>query len=256
MKKVLLIANWKMNFGIQQGYSAMKKLYSGLLRRAHTCNVVVCTDFVTLPGLSHFLDTKKKNILIGAQDCFYESRGTYTGEVSPQSLKELGCTYVILGHSERRIVLHESSEVVSKKVQAVLKANLTPILCVGEHKILSQKKAEDFLEKQLCSSLANISLTPKQSLAIAYEPVWAIGTGTAYKVTCDPNALKKRIDFLRKSIKKSFGASFEKRCIYMYGGSVNSKTALSFIKEGGVNGLLIGTASLDVGEFLAIIDTL
>ncbi len=256
MKKTLIIANWKMNLGIQQGYGVIKKLYPGLLKRANTCSVVVCPDFVTLPGLSHFLDTKKKNILIGAQDCFYESRGTYTGEVSPQSLKELGCTYVILGHSERRIVLHESSDVISKKIQAALKASLTPILCVGEHKVVSQKKAEDFLKKQLCSSLVNVTLTPKQSLVIAYEPVWAIGTGTGYKTTCDPVILKNRIDFLRRSIEKTFGASFEKRCTYMYGGSVNSKTAQSFIKEGGVNGLLVGTASLDVSEFLAIIDSI
>jgi len=250
MKKSLIVANWKMNLSIKQGYIYIKKLYPSLLRKAHAGTVVICPDFVTLPGLSHFLDSKKKNIYLGAQDCFYESKGTYTGEVSPQSLKELGCTHVILGHSERRITLHESSDVISKKINAALKANLIPIVCVGEQKILSQKKAEEFLEKQLIASLTNITYTPKQSLVIAYEPVWAIGTGTS----CDPITLKKKSAFLKGVIEKKFGIPFAKKCTFLYGGSVNSKTAPSFIREGGVNGLLVGTASLDVAEFLAIID--
>ncbi len=147
MKKVLLVANWKMHSGFTQGYTYIQKLYADLLKKKYVSTVVVCPDFVTLPGLSHFLDGRKKGIQLGAQDSFYELKGTFTGEVSPQSLKELGCTHVILGHSERRMILNESSEIISKKIKTVLKTNLIPIVCVGEQKILSQTRGVDFLEK-------------------------------------------------------------------------------------------------------------
>lgn len=256
MKKKLIIANWKMNLSIRQGVKNIQTLYRECAKKKSKNTLVLCPDFTTLSCVSHFLKEKKKLFSLGAQDCFYESRGTYTGEISPQNLKELGCDYVIIGHSERRMILQESSDTISKKIHQAIFCGLIPIVCVGEQKLLSQKQGNNFLEKQILVSLNHISLSPSQSIVIAYEPVWAIGTGTSYHASCDPILLKTKIDFLKTIMLKKFGVHLAKRVSYIYGGSVTSKTSHAFIKEGTADGLLVGTASLDLKEFNEIIDSI
>lgn len=254
MSKTLIVANWKMNLSPSEALKKTKAFYTYILKHPKKIEVVLCPDFLSLQGILFFLKEKRTSLTIGAQDCFYENTGPFTGEVSPYQLKELGCTYVIVGHSERRIHLQESSELISRKIQQALRGNLIPIVCVGEHIKMSQKQSETFLEKQLLGSLENIVLHARQSLIIAYEPVWAIGTGTSYKASCSPEELTQKISLIKKCMKKRFGSHQEKSFSYLYGGSVTSQTAYDFIHQGNVDGLLVGTASLDQKEFLGIIN--
>jgi triosephosphate isomerase len=213
MKKLLIVANWKMN---PENFSQAKILFNLVKKRIKNIKnteVIICPPFV-------FLSLLKAN---GAQDCFWEERGAYTGEISPKMLKNLDCQYVIIGHSERRHYLGETDEMINKKLKAALKMGLKPILCIAN---LSQLKKglEGIFEK----------------IIIAYEPLSAIGTGKPY----DWEKAKKTKDKIQKILSKNIKI--------LYGGSVNSENALSYIKQGGFQGLLIGSASLKAKEFIKI----
>lgn len=212
MKKIFIIANWKCN---PKSLAEAK----GLFDRVKRTNAIICPPFVYLSELSYDK--------LGAQDCFWEQAGAYTGEVSPKMLKSLGVKYVIIGHSERR-AMGETEEIIEKKLRAALKANLIPILCIGE------KKGEN-AKKVISRQLKNKNL---KGAIIAYEPVWAIGTGNF----CKPQKAKQALDFIKQRINNKV----------LYGGSVNSKIAGDYIKVG-FDGLLVGGASLDAKEFIKIV---
>ncbi len=212
MEKILIVANWKMNPSSLAEARKLFNLENKGTRRFKRVEVVICPPFIYLPVL------KAK----GAQDCFWEEKGAFTGEVSAKMLKDFGVKYVILGHSERRKYQKETDETINKKIKAVISAGLKPILCVAN---LSQ------LEK----SSKDIS----EEIIVAYEPVFAIGTGKP----CEPLMAKKmrdKIDYSR----------------VLYGGSVNSQNARDYIEKAGFQGLLVGGASLNPAEFIKIIQSI
>ncbi len=224
--KPLIIANWKCNpKTLENAKELFNKIKNGI-KNTKKAEVVIAPPFVWLPIL--------KGIVLAAQDCVWEECGPYTGEISPQMLKNFGIRYIIVGHSERRIHFKETDEMINRKLEAVLKAGLRPVLCIGE------KKGEDaykIIEKQLKQDLKGFSGKDLNKIIIAYEPVWAIGTGDF----CKPEKAKKALVFIKKKINTRI----------LYGGSVNSKIAKSYIKVG-FDGLLVGGASLDAEEFIKI----
>jgi len=219
MKK-LIVANWKMNpaslIGARKLFNSVKK-----------------TKAVICPPLVYLTEFNYKPL--GAQNCHWQESGPYTGEVSPKMLKNLGVEYVIIGHSERRNYFKETDEMINKKVKAALKAGLKPILCIGEKK---GENSEKVISNQLKQDLKGISRKDLPKAIIAYEPVWAIGTGDF----CPADTAEKTRDFIRGKLNNKV----------LYGGSVNSKIANDYIKVG-FDGLLVGGASLDAQEFIKIV---
>jgi triosephosphate isomerase len=222
--KPLIVANWKMN---PQTLAEAKRIFNSVKKGiggVRNSRVVVCPPFVFLSELK----TKSSVLKLGAQDCFWEGGGAYTGEISPLALRGFGCQYVILGHSERRKYQKESDEVINKKIKLVLKEKLKPILCI------------DNIE-QVKKDLKGIGRREIRDLVIAYEPLFAIGTGKS----CSP----KRAERMRILIQKKM----KSRLAVLYGGSVNSKNAENYIKEAGFQGLLVGGASLKPKEFVRLV---
>jgi len=218
--KTLIIANWKCNPG---NLVKAKKLFSAVKKGTEVVKgveVVVCPPFVYLSKLS--------GLTLGAQNCFWEDEGAFTGEISPLMLKNIGCKYVIIGHSERRRYFKETCIMVNKKLKAVLANNLKPILCIDN---INQVKR----------ALKGISKKEVKKIIIAYEPIFAIGTGKVCSIS-----KAKKMNF---SIKKILGET----AAILYGGSVNSKNAKDFIEKAEFQGLLIGGASLNSKEFVKII---
>lgn len=248
MAKTIIVANWKMNpltskeaeklfLDVAKGVSGIKK-----------SEIVVCPPHIYLDKLSDTRQTKK--IILGAQDAFYGEVGAFTGEVSGDMLYELGARYVILGHSERR-GRGESSEEINKKIKGALSAGLRPILCVGEtirdenHEYFGMVKAE--VEK--CTN--GIPKSSLSKMTIAYEPVWAISTTKDHKDASAQDSREMAI-FIRKVLSDKFGKDAGGVKI-LYGGSVNERDAEEFLRDGGVDGLLVGRASLSAKKFTEIV---
>lgn len=239
MKK-LIVANWKCN---PVTLKEVKQLFNSIkrgIKNLKYVEVVICPPFVYLPFISSFK--------LGAQDCFWEEKGPFTSQISPLMLKNLGCEYVIVGHSERR-AFGETDEIINKKIKAAIKAKLKPILCIGET-LEERRKGKTFqiLKEQLKKGLKDISFLKvhRSSFIVAYEPVWAIGTGKP----CQPKETKKVLQFLKEFIQSLnyFGI----QPLFLYGGSVNSENARDYI-EVGFDGLLVGGASLNPKEFVKIV---
>ncbi len=230
----LIVGNWKMN---PPNLAQAKRLFSLVAKGAKNLKgvrVVICPPFLYLPYFS-----SKNHLFLGAQNCFWEKTGAFTGEISPLMLKSLKVKYVILGHSERRRIFSETDVMVAKKIKTALDLKLNPILCIGENlKERKTKKTRIVLKKQLKGSLSGLKKEKLSQVILAYEPVWAIGSG----YPCDAKEAKDTLIFLRKFFKNKI----------LYGGSVNSQNA-RFYLEAGFDGLLIGGASLKAQEFIKII---
>ena len=243
----LIVGNWKMN---PSNLSQAKRLFSLVAKGVKTfkgVRAVICPPFLYLPYFS-----SKDNLFLGAQNCFWEKEGAFTGEISPLMLKSLKVKYVILGHSERRFILGENSQTISRKIKQAIKAGLTPILCVGEPREERRKgKAFQFLEKEIKSSLKGISLQEVKNMIIAYEPIWAIGTGNF----CPADDALTVALFIKKVVSKKFGAKTAKSLKVLYGGSIDANNAKSYLKQEAISGLLVGSSSLKPKEFLKIIKT-
>jgi len=236
--KPLIVANWKMNPTTLEGAKLLFEAVKKEVKNIKKVEIVICPPFTFLSNIQYPIS----NIKLGAQDCFWEEKGAFTGEISPLMLKNLGCEYIIIGHSERR-KLGETDEMINKKIKAVITAKLKPILCIGEtEKERKLGKTFQMLKDQLKDDLKN--LTSKtynlKPLVIVYEPVWAIGTGNP----CSSKEAKKVFLFLQK---------FFGKVPVLYGGSVNSENAASYIHEANFQGLLVGGASLNPKEFIKII---
>ncbi len=230
MEKPIVVANWKMN--PQKEEEAVR-----IAKFSDKKGVVVCSPFV-------FLSVVKKEIKkadLGAQNCFFEKRGAFTGETSSLMLKNYGCKYVIIGHSERRELFDEKEEEIKKKINVLLDEKITPIFCVGE-----DEKNKESLKDQL-RVLENISL---KKIIIAYEPKFAIGTGNA----CDTEEAEKKKVLIKSILAKSHEGG--EGVVILYGGSVDSKNALSYIKKAGFDGLLVGAASIKEKEFVGLLKNL
>ena len=246
MKK-LIIGNWKMNLGVGDASLYLHKL-ADMIPAQRTVDVVLAPTILTLQSLS--LQVNRRQFKLAAQNCYWRDQGAYTGEVSAAQLKGIA-DYVLIGHSERRYQFNETDKDIRAKVQAAMRNHLLPVLCVGETALeRSANETIDVLHDQLVGGLANITSDELADLTIAYEPVWAIGTGE----NAMPKDVKFAVSVIRKQISQLFGAKFAKEVRVLYGGSVNIDNAKSYLEIQGVDGLLIGGASLDAHQFAGIVD--
>lgn len=247
MKKKIIVGNWKMN---PRTIKEAEKLFNGIAKnisRIKKTDIVICAPFIYLDKLAKIRTAKIK---IGAQNAFWEEVGPYTGEVSGEMLYNIGARYVILGHSERR-ALGETNALINKKIKASLSAGLRPIVCVGENTRDESHRYFNLIKTQLEECLAGISKNSISKIIIAYEPVWALSsTLNRHDATSDDS--REMAIFIRKVLSDKFGGEVSKVRI-IYGGSANEKDAEDFLKNGGVDGLLPGRASLDAKNFTKII---
>ncbi len=245
MRKII-VGNWKMN---PVSLKEAEKLFSGV---AKAVSGVKKNDLVICPPFLYIEKLKKlsKKIILGAQDAFGKDVGAFTGEISVEMLYNVGARYVIVGHSERR-ALGESDEEINKKIKASLSVGLLPILCVGESERDENHSYFNLVKNQLEECLSGISKNSISKIIVAYEPVWAISTTPNRRDANASDSLEMSI-FIRKILADRFGSDAHKVRI-IYGGSVNEKDALEFLKHGGVDGLLVGKASLDVKKFTEIV---
>lgn len=246
MRTPFVAGNWKMNKTIAETRELISAMSAGL-GDIQGVEKVLCPSFISLMAASELL--KDSNIGLGAQNMHWEEKGAFTGEVSPAMLKEL-CSYVILGHSERRAYFGETDGIVNKKLISAQKFDLTPIVCVGE--TLDQyesKQTREVVSKQTSLSLKGISSDFASRIVVAYEPVWAIGTGKASNGE-EANAVVK--DVIRPALAELFGDETSQAIRVLYGGSVTSSNAAEFFSQPDIDGALVGGASLKVDEFIAI----
>jgi triosephosphate isomerase (TIM) len=247
MRKKFVAGNWKMNTDGRSAVALAKAVAAGAAGLEGK-TVAVCPPFVYLSAVSAAV--KKSSLAIGAQDMYFEANGAFTGEISAAMLKDVGCTYVICGHSERRHVLGEKDDLINKKIKAALAGGLLPIFCVGE--LLSERdggQTEAVVDRQLKLGLAGISEAQMASITIAYEPVWAIGTGR----TATPQQAQEVHAFIRKRLAAMYGQQVAEQTCIQYGGSVKPGNAADLMGQPDVDGLLVGGASLKAEDFVGII---
>ncbi|MCS7023096.1 MAG: triose-phosphate isomerase [Gemmataceae bacterium] len=246
-----IAGNWKMYTTLEQARQLAQRVAQGVDSvLAQKVRVAVCPPFPWLLPVAEVL--RGSAVALGAQDCHYEREGAYTGQVSPYMLREAGCQYVIIGHSERRHGLGESDEFLNKKLHGALRAGLHVIFCIGE--LLTEREAnqtEQVLQRQLLGGLAGLTAEQLQQVTIAYEPVWAIGTG---RVATEEQAEHAHA-FVRRTIAELFGSNAAENVLIQYGGSVKPENAAGLLKQPDVDGCLVGGASLNAEAFLAILRT-
>jgi len=246
MRKPIIAGNWKMNKTPSEAVELVNEL-KPLVKDAEA-EVVVCPPFVCLPAVAQALEGS--NIALGAQNMHFEEKGAFTGEIAPGMLKELGVKYVIIGHSERRQYFAETDETVNKKVHAAFAHDLTPIVCVGETlEEREQGVTEKVVEKQTRAALAGLSKENAEKTVIAYEPVWAIGTGK----TATSQQANEVIAFIRGIIADMFGKDVAEKVRIQYGGSMNAGNASELMAMPDIDGGLIGGASLKAEDFSKVV---
>ncbi|MFN4905882.1 MAG: triose-phosphate isomerase [Planctomycetota bacterium] len=247
MRRLLIAGNWKMNLDRGRSLALVQGLVESL-RNTSNVDVAVCPPSVYLGELGKALHGS--NIGLGAQNAYNQPEGAYTGEVSCGMLKDVGCQYVILGHSERRAIFGETDLMVNEKLHAVLAAGLTPIVCVGE--TLQEREAgktQQVVESQCKGSLAGLSHEQMLKTVLAYEPVWAIGTGK----TATPAQAEEVHKDIRDLLGSLFSNETSQKVIILYGGSVKADNALELLSEPNIDGALVGGASLKQDSFLGIV---
>jgi triosephosphate isomerase len=248
MSKKIVIANWKMNPPTLKEAEALFLSIAKAFKNTKNSEVVICSPFVFLADLKK---KNKKKLSLGAQNVFFEKKGPYTGEVSGGMLKSFGVKYVIVGHSDRRAI-GETNEIIAKKVLAVLKIGITPILCIGETHRDHSGSYLAFIKKQLTESINGIPKTMLSKIIITYEPVWAISTSKTREITSEDS--KEMAIFIKKTISDISDAKTAHSIRVIYGGSVNPKNYQELLSNGGVDGVLVGAASLSVKDFSQIIN--
>lgn len=249
MRKNIVAGNWKMNKTLQEGLTLANELNVALANTQLNCDVIIGTPFIHLASVAAAVDTKK--IAVAAQNCASKASGAYTGEVSAAMVKSTGAGYVILGHSERREYYGETSAILNEKVALALANGLTPIYCCGEAlEVRNANQQNDYVKNQLEETVFNLSADDFKKIVIAYEPIWAIGTG----VTASTEQAQEMLAFIRSIIAGKFGKDIAEGTSILYGGSCNAKNAGELFAQPDIDGGLIGGASLKVEDFKAIID--
>ena len=247
MRKKLIIGNWKMNLNMQEASLYLHKLME-VLKPRRDVEVVVAPTTLTLQSLS--LQINRRIAKLAAQNCYWRDHGAYTGEVPAAHLRGIA-DYVLIGHSERRYIFIESDKDIRLKVQAAIRNRLQPILCIGE---TAQERAlgetRDVLADQLTSGLANVTAEELDKVVIAYEPIWAIGTGDNAK----PVDVKKATQMIRQHVAHLYGKKAAEEVRILYGGSITVDNAADYLAISGLDGLLVGAASLDIHQFTEIIE--
>ncbi|WP_304295878.1 triose-phosphate isomerase [Porphyromonas gulae] len=249
MRKNIVAGNWKMNKTLQEGVALAKELDAALKGRTINCDVIIGTPFIHLASIAAAIDTTR--IAVAAENCADKESGAYTGEVSAAMVASTGARYVIIGHSERRAYYHETSAILMEKVKLALTNELTPIFCVGE--VLEEREAGKHFEvvaRQIEEALFALDQADFAKLILAYEPVWAIGTGK----TATSDQAQEMHAHIRKIISAKYGKEVADGCSILYGGSCNAANAKELFSRPDVDGGLIGGASLSVDKFLPIIE--
>jgi triosephosphate isomerase len=243
MRKPFIAANWKMHKTISESEAFLSEFVT-LVRDVHDVTMVIAPPFTSLARVAE--RCKDTNVLVAAQNMFFEEKGAYTGEISPVMLTDIGCSYVIVGHSERRQYFLETDVIVNRKVQAALKRNIGVIFCIGES--LAEREAGktfEVLRRELEGGLNGVD---PAGIVFAYEPIWAIGTGK----TASPEQAQEAHAFIREGLKTFYGKKAEELCI-IYGGSVTPENVDSLMNGGDVDGALVGGASLKPESFARIV---
>ena len=247
-KQKIVIANWKMKLNLAETLMLAKEM-NAKFKNFDKGKIVICPSHISLVETKKIL--KNSSIRLGAQNVFWEERGAYTGEVSPGQLVEAGCEYAVIGHSERRKYMLENYEMIHLKLKAAInQEKLTPIVCIGENSDERKTERRDFvLIDQLHQALGGINILSDQKIIIAYEPIWAIGSGVAI----EPGEAEYAHKIIKLTLNDIFGIEKANNNFdIIYGGSINSKNVKGFAKIENIDGLLVGGASLNVGEFYKV----
>jgi triosephosphate isomerase len=250
-RKPIIAGNWKMNLNHLEAIALVQKLHYNLREQDYDAvDVVVCPSFTSLRSVQTLLEGDRIPMALGAQNCHWEEKGAFTGEVSPPMLARLKCSYVIVGHSERRQHFGETDETVNRKAKGVIAHDMTPIVCVGES--LDEREAgrtDDVVRTQVRGSLAGIGGETLAGLVVAYEPVWAIGTGR----TAQPSDANAVIGLIRATVAVLADRVVADAIRIQYGGSVNAGNIAAIMAEPEIDGALVGGASLDAEDFALIV---
>jgi len=247
MRKKVIAGNWKMNMVLHQSQKLVSEIINGL-GKDDKADVIICPPFTSLNEVHSLI--KDTPVKLGAQNMHYEESGAFTAEISADMLKSVGCEYVIIGHSERRTIFNESDELINKKIKTALVKELKPIFCVGE--LLEQRENNETMKvvsQQVEKGLEGISAEQMKNIIIAYEPVWAIGTGK----TATPHQAQEVQSFIRELAAKNFSASVADNLIIQYGGSVKPDNSGELLSQRDIDGALVGGACLKSDSFLSII---
>ena len=249
MRKKIVAGNWKMNENLQEGIILAKEINTALEADKPNCGVVICTPFIHLASVDQVLN--KSLVSLGAENCADKEKGAYTGEVSAAMVKSTGAEYVILGHSERRQYYNETPEILKEKVRLALDNGLKVIFCCGE--TLEEREAEKqnaIVKAELDNSEFNLSSTDWENIILAYEPIWAIGTGK----TATSDQAEEMLAYIRSIVAEKYGRESADDTTILYGGSCNPGNAAELFSKPDIDGGLIGGASLKTSDFKAIID--
>lgn len=248
-RKKIVAGNWKMNLNVAEASHLATAICSQLIEKSQQAEVILIPAFPFIAQVHKIIDTQN-NISVGAQNCYTSNKGAYTGEVSASMLASVGCKYVLVGHSERRLYFKETNEELALKIKEALKENVKPIFCIGE--TLEERNANNHFEiitQQLIQVLATVSDKDFENIIIAYEPVWAIGTG----LTATTEQAQEMHAHIRATISKIYNAEVASSTSILYGGSCNAQNAKSLFACPDVDGGLIGGASLKASDFFEII---
>lgn len=244
MKRMIVAGNWKMNMTPSSAKAFSEELSEKLKQHSHNCDIVICPPYISIPAVAETFSGSR--VSVGAQNCHTKEKGAFTGEISATMLKDAGCTYCIVGHSERRRDFAENDTEVAEKIKAILQCDMTPILCVGEN--IEQRKdgsTFDVVRSQLENTLFELKEIDYSHLVIAYEPIWAIGTGLA----ATPEQAQEVHGFIDEVLSR-----FELNAPILYGGSVTDQNAQELFSQPNIHGALVGGASLSVQSFVGIIN--
>jgi len=247
-RKPIIAGNWKMNKTVAEARKLALDIRNSTLNQSDDVEILICPAFGSLYPVSEIL--KGSAVKLGAQNCYWQEKGAFTGEMSPPMLRELGCDYTIVGHSERRSYFFETDEWVSKKARALLDAGVSAIICVGE--VLEDREAgrtNDIVRSQLLGSLDGLSPEDMLRVVLAYEPVWAIGTGK----TASPEQAQEVHAFMRNVLIDLYGLEVALRVRIQYGGSVKPENVTALMGQPDIDGALVGGASLEAASFLKLV---
>lgn len=248
MRRKIIAGNWKMNNDLQETQNLISRINNELNKEEVNCDVIVCPPFTSLSEAASLI--RGTSIKLGAQNMNENDSGAYTGEVSAKMLKSAGCEFIILGHSERRTIYKEDDGLINKKIKQAVTNGLKPIFCIGE--TLEEREADkmnDVIKRQLKDGLKNLSQPELKNMIIAYEPVWAIGTGR----NASPEQAQEVHAFIRQVLKEDFAEDFVERIIIQYGGSVKPDNAEELLSQKDIDGALVGGAALKADSFMGII---
>lgn len=248
MRKQIIGGNWKMHLGIPQEAQVFVEKLISIVKDLNNVDIVIAPPFTVLYEVSKII--KGTNINLSGQNMYFEDKGAFTGDISSIFLKDVGCNYVILGHSERRNIFGETDELINKKLKKALFIGLNPIVCIGEQlEEREQGKTEEIIDYQLKNTFKNLSKEEIIKTIIAYEPVWAIGTGK----TATPEQAEEVHEFIREYINKTYGLDTAEKVRIQYGGSIKPNNAEDLFNKPNIDGGLVGGASLNIDSFYEIL---